>query len=141
VSIGRLFITGLSEEVADDVAVGLEEVAVLEIGFLEVVVEEALDDEEGFCDEGFCEDGFLDEEGFWDEDAITDDICGTELMVGTVGFITISELTGACCSYLLDAPSIIFWSTISDVFSFFDDVSIGSSGVAITGISLLESKV
>ena len=53
VSIGRLFITGLSEEVADDVAVGLEEVAVLEIGFLEVVVEETLDDEEGFCDEGF----------------------------------------------------------------------------------------
>ena len=77
------------------------------VGFLEEV---------GLLVEGLLEVGLL-------EDGLLEGSSGTELIVGVVGFSVIEELTGACCSYLLEAPSTIFGSTISETVSPFEEVS------------------
>lgn len=41
-------------------------------------------------------------------EGLLEEMSGTEVTVGVVGFISKTEVTGACCSYLLEAPSTIF---------------------------------
>ena len=73
---------GEFEETAEDVDGCLLEETLLDEDLFDVVTEE--------------------DDGFWEG------ISGTEVIVGTVGFISKKEFTGDCCSYLLDAPSTIF---------------------------------